>query len=165
MGVELAAECHLDRIKQTAILLAAQKNDVAALGATCYKLNSLQIRYLLSRFHTENGEIPCDSDVIGRIVGLAERQADQLTIQDGLAVTLEEADNLSLPFMLAIDGYVAGGSESVQVAERIVSENLRSVPPGLAEYLFALEDKGLCNSVKPNDQSPQSTQVSDPSPR
>ena len=111
MGVELAAECHLDRIKQAAILLAAQKNDVAALGATCYKLNSLQVRYLLTHFHTENGEIPCDGDVVSRIVGLAERQADQLTLQDSLPLTLEETDNLSLPFMLAPDGYVAGGLE------------------------------------------------------
>ncbi|VDO26192.1 unnamed protein product [Haemonchus placei] len=83
MGVELAAECHLDRSRQAAALLAAQKNDVAALGATCYKLNSLQVRYLLTHFSAQDGEIPCDNDVITRIVSLAERQADHLTLQVG----------------------------------------------------------------------------------
>ncbi|VDN22585.1 unnamed protein product [Cylicostephanus goldi] len=81
MGVELAAECHLDRSRQAATLLAAQKNDVAALGATCYKLNSLQVRHLLTHFVAQDGEIPCDNDVITRIVGLSERQADALTLQ------------------------------------------------------------------------------------
>lgn len=148
MGVELAAECHLDRCRQAAILLSSQKNDVAALGATCYKLNSLQVKHLLTRFHVENGEIPCDSDVISRVAGLAERQADQLTIQDGLPLTLEETDALTLPFMLPQDAYVA--------------ENLRSVPDGLAQYLFALETKGLCHSVSLTDQSALQQQSSQP---
>ncbi|KAK5965334.1 hypothetical protein GCK32_010577 [Trichostrongylus colubriformis] len=111
MGVELAAECHLDRSRQAAALLAAQKNDVAALGATCYKLNSLQVRYLLTHFCSQDGEIPCDSDVIARIVGLAERQADHLTLQDGHPITLAESEQLLLPFLLPQDGYTAGRLE------------------------------------------------------
>uniref|UniRef100_A0A1I7XGZ4 Dilute domain-containing protein n=1 Tax=Heterorhabditis bacteriophora TaxID=37862 RepID=A0A1I7XGZ4_HETBA len=108
MGVELAAECHLDRCRQAANLLAAQKNDVAALGATCYKLNSLQVRYLLSHFVLRDGEIPCDNDVMARVFGLAERQADELTIEDGLTLSLGETEELSLPFLLPQDGYTAG---------------------------------------------------------
>ncbi|XGW20367.1 hypothetical protein V3C99_003848 [Haemonchus contortus] len=133
MGVELAAECHLDRSRQAAALLAAQKNDVAALGATCYKLNSLQVRYLLTHFSAQDGEIPCDNDVITRIVSLAERQADHLTLQDGHPITLAESEQLLLPFLLPQDGYTA--------------EQLRGVPDGLVQYLLSLQDKGLCHSV------------------
>ncbi|PIO60726.1 DIL domain protein [Teladorsagia circumcincta] len=139
MGVELAAECHLDRSRQAAALLAAQKNDVAALGATCYKLNSLQVRYLLTHFSAQAGEIPCDSDVIARIVGLAERQADHLTLQDGHPITLAESEQLLLPFLLPQDGYTA--------------EQLRGVPDGLVQYLLSLQDKGLCHSVSVQESS------------
>uniref|UniRef100_A0A914W9W0 Ras-associating domain-containing protein n=1 Tax=Plectus sambesii TaxID=2011161 RepID=A0A914W9W0_9BILA len=43
-GLELAAECHLDRIVQAVKLLQTPKtmDQLATLGATCYKLNSLQ---------------------------------------------------------------------------------------------------------------------------
>ncbi|RCN28895.1 PDZ/DHR/GLGF domain protein [Ancylostoma caninum] len=133
MGVELAAECHLDRSRQAAALLAAQKNDVAALGATCYKLNSLQVRYLLTHFSAQDGEIPCDNDVISRVIGLSERQADALTIQDGHPITLAESEQLLLPFLLPQDGYTA--------------EQLKGVPDGLVQYLLSLQDKGLCHSV------------------
>ncbi|WKX91609.1 hypothetical protein Q1695_009994 [Nippostrongylus brasiliensis] len=139
MGVELAAECHLDRSRQAAALLAAQKNDVAALGATCYKLNSLQVRYLLSNFVAYDGEIPCDHDVIARIVGLAERQADNLTLQDGQPITLAESEQLLLPFLLPQDGYAA--------------EQLRGVPDGLVQYLLLLQDKGLCHSLSVQESS------------
>ncbi|PIO69235.1 Ras association domain protein [Teladorsagia circumcincta] len=117
----------------------AQKNDVAALGATCYKLNSLQVRYLLTHFSTQAGEIPCDSDVIARIVGLAERQADHLTLQDGHPITLAESEQLLLPFLLPQDGYTA--------------EQLRGVPDGLVQYLLSLQDKGLCHSVSVQESS------------
>ncbi|VDO95272.1 unnamed protein product [Heligmosomoides polygyrus] len=123
MGVELAAECHLDRSRQAAALLAAQKNDVAALGATCYKLNSLQVRYLLTHFLAQDGEIPCDGDVITRIVGLAERQADNLTLQ------------------------VLWRCPGPTVATNSFAEQLRGVPDGLVQYLLSLQDKGLCHSV------------------
>ncbi|PAV79611.1 hypothetical protein WR25_27183 isoform C [Diploscapter pachys] len=134
MGVELAAECHLDRSRQAANLLVAHKNDLASLGTTCYKLNSLQVRYLLTNFDPKDGESVCDNDVINRVVGLAERQADQLTREDDLAVTLEESEYLALPFLLPQDGYVA--------------EQLRDVPEGLARYLLSLQDKRVLQSVQ-----------------
>ncbi|CAB3408768.1 unnamed protein product [Caenorhabditis bovis] len=133
MGVELPAECHLDRTRQAANLLAAPKNDVAALGSTCYKLNSLQVVHLLSSFEHTNGEIPCDDDVIDRIVRLAEKQADQLTSEDGQRVTLEEADDLNMPFLIPQDGYFI--------------EGLKSVPDGLWQYLQQLQNRRLCHSV------------------
>ncbi|CAD6190866.1 unnamed protein product [Caenorhabditis auriculariae] len=141
MGVELAAECHLDRSRQAANLLAAQKNDVAALGATCYKLNSMQIRRFLSAFEHEDGEIPVDSDVINRIVRLAEKQADLLTKEDGQKITLEEPDELNLPFLIPQDGYTA--------------ELLTDVPEGLTQYLMKLEDRRVCHSVSLLDSNEQ----------
>ncbi|VDM63366.1 unnamed protein product [Angiostrongylus costaricensis] len=153
MGVELAAECHLDRSRQAAALLAAQKNDVAALGATCYKLNSLQVRFLLTHFSAEDGEIPCDDDVINRVVGLAERQADNLTLQDGHPITLAETEQLLLPFLFPQDGYTA--------------EQLRGVPDGLMQYLLSLQEKGLCHSVsmqESNETAWQASQLQRPSP-
>ncbi|KAK5981085.1 AFaDin (Actin filament binding protein), partial [Trichostrongylus colubriformis] len=85
------------------------------------------------------GEIPCDSDVIARIVGLAERQADHLTLQDGHPITLAESEQLLLPFLLPQDGYTA--------------EQLRGVPDGLVQYLLSLQDKGLCHSVSVQESS------------
>ena len=47
-GLELAAECHMDRIQQTINFLVTPKTDdqMDSLGATCYKLNSIQVRKL-----------------------------------------------------------------------------------------------------------------------
>lgn len=44
-GLELAAECHMDRIQQAVNLLITPKtiDQIASLGATCYKLNGLQV--------------------------------------------------------------------------------------------------------------------------
>ncbi|VDD86768.1 unnamed protein product [Enterobius vermicularis] len=46
-GLELAAVCHMDRIQQTATLLTIPKkmDQIANLGATCYKLNSIQVHF------------------------------------------------------------------------------------------------------------------------
>ncbi|EGT38879.1 hypothetical protein CAEBREN_29154 [Caenorhabditis brenneri] len=142
MGVELAAECHLDRTRQAANLLAAQKNDVATLGSTCYKLNSLQVVHLLSGFQPENGEIPCDDDIIHRICHLAEKQADVLTLEDGQRNTLEENEDLSLPFLIPQDGYFI--------------EQFKTVPEGLHQYLLQLQHRRLCHSVSlsPSQSNP-----------
>ncbi|CDO41088.1 Afadin [Caenorhabditis elegans] len=133
MGVEMAAECHLDRSRQAANLLATQKNDVAALGSTCYKLNSLQVVHILSGFEPDDGEIPCDDDVVDRICRLAEKQADKLTLEDGQRVTLEESDELNLPFLIPQDGYFV--------------EQFRTVPDGLWQYLQQLQHRRLCHTV------------------
>ncbi|KAF1768990.1 hypothetical protein GCK72_000803 [Caenorhabditis remanei] len=145
MGVELAAECHLDRTRQAANLLAAQKNDVATLGSTCYKLNSLQVVHLLSGFQPENGEIPCDDDVIDRICHLAEKQADVLTLEDGQRMTLEEYEDLNLPFLIPQDGYFI--------------EQFKTVPDGLHQYLLQLQHRRLCHSVSMTGQQPLHPQM------
>lgn len=52
-GLELAAECHLAKIIQCAHLLQAPKysaEELANLSAACFKLNSLQLRALLTQY-------------------------------------------------------------------------------------------------------------------
>lgn len=52
-GLELAAECHLAKIVQCAHLLQAPKytaEELANLSAACFKLNSLQLRALLTQY-------------------------------------------------------------------------------------------------------------------
>ncbi|ETN77585.1 hypothetical protein NECAME_10934, partial [Necator americanus] len=100
----------------------------------CFSYRILfKVHYLLSHFSAQDGEIPCDNDVISRVVCLSERQADALTLQDGHPITLAESEQLLLPFLLPQDGYTA--------------EQLKGVPDGLVQYLLSLQDKGLCHSV------------------
>lgn len=52
-GLEFAAECHLAKIVQCAHLLQVPKytaEELANLSSTCFKLNSLQLRALLTQY-------------------------------------------------------------------------------------------------------------------
>ena len=109
-GLELAAECHLDRLQQTINLLITPKtiDQIASLGATCYKLNSLQVRYLLENYVPEVGEPRASRELIDHVAGLAQGQADLMAQQDGQRVQLDENPQLQLPFVFPQDGYVVG---------------------------------------------------------
>uniref|UniRef100_A0A0M3HPD6 Afadin n=1 Tax=Ascaris lumbricoides TaxID=6252 RepID=A0A0M3HPD6_ASCLU len=95
-GMELPAICHMDKIQQAVNLLTTPKtvDDVTTLGATCYKLNSVQ-------------------ELIESVVRLAETQADRMAIEDGTGVQLEENSLLQLPFLLPEDGYCSSVLYSV----------------------------------------------------
>jgi afadin len=102
-GLELAADCHLARVSQAAHLLQARKGtaeDIATLSSTCFKLNSLQLRSLLSRYQPAQDEQPIDNDLIETIVRVAENTVDELTRGEGRQVRLEEDFLLQLPFLL-----------------------------------------------------------------
>ncbi|XP_065650101.1 afadin isoform X2 [Hydra vulgaris] len=140
-GLELAADCHLARIVQTAHLLEARKDtieDLADLTSTCFKLNSLQIRVLLENYLPEDYEPLLPQDVIDSIVSIAESTSDELTHNDGREVKLEEDIQLQLPFLLPEEGYS--------------SDIVRGVPPGLQEFLEPLCATGLCELIL-NQQS------------
>uniref|UniRef100_A0AC35G4Z2 Dilute domain-containing protein n=1 Tax=Panagrolaimus sp. PS1159 TaxID=55785 RepID=A0AC35G4Z2_9BILA len=109
-GLELAAECHLDRLQQTVNLLTTPKtiDQIASLGATCYKLNSLQVKYLLENYVPEVGEPRASRDLIVEVVRLAESQADVMSKQDGFPIQLEESPQLHLSFVFPSDGYFVG---------------------------------------------------------
>uniref|UniRef100_A0A914I3K9 Ras-associating domain-containing protein n=1 Tax=Globodera rostochiensis TaxID=31243 RepID=A0A914I3K9_GLORO len=142
-GLELAAECHMDRLCQVVHLLCTPKNlqQVAVLGATCYRLNSVQVRFLLENYvgDVHAGETPAVSrELIEHVVALArQQQADdhhQQPSADGSmasssAPQLTESTTLQLPFLLPHDGYVV--------------EKLRGIPPDMATFVNALQQKGL----------------------
>ena len=85
-GLELAADCHLARITQAAHLLQASKStpeDIATLSSTCFKLNSLQLETLLSRYQPAEHEAPISGELIQTIVRVARNTVDQLTEKEG----------------------------------------------------------------------------------
>ncbi|XP_023710210.1 uncharacterized protein LOC111865986 isoform X4 [Cryptotermes secundus] len=132
-GLELAADCHLARIIQAAHLLQAPKynaDDLATLSSTCFKLNSLQLRALLSKYQPTSDEPRLPHELIENVVRVAENVADELARSDGREVRLEEERELQLPFLLPEDGYSC--------------DVVRGVPQGLAEFLAPLQHAGLC---------------------
>jgi len=89
-GLELAADCHLARITQTAHLLQARKGtaeDIATLSSTCFKLNSLQLARLLSAYQPAESEAPISNQLIDTIVRVAENTVDELTRAEGREVS------------------------------------------------------------------------------
>ena len=132
-GLKLAADCHLARITQAAYLLQARKGsaeDIATLSSTCFKLNSLQLESLLSRYQPAEHEAPINKELIDTIVRVAQNTVDELTRGEGRQVRLEEDLVLQLPFLLPEDNYSC--------------DIVRGVPRGLIEFLSPLQKSGLC---------------------
>jgi len=82
-GLELAADCHLARITQATNLLQAPKHssdDIAAISGTCFKLNSLQLRALLTNYWPDEreGEGLIPQEMIDKVVTVAENSADEV---------------------------------------------------------------------------------------
>ncbi|XP_064629486.1 afadin-like isoform X2 [Lineus longissimus] len=135
-GLELAADCHLARIIQTAHLLQSQKHsaeDIASISSSCFKLNSLQLRVLLQSYIPDHEEGHVPQDLINRLVSMAENTADELIRSEGREVHLEEDPDLHLPFLLPEDGYSC--------------DIVRGIPNGLPEFLDPLINSGICNLV------------------
>jgi len=131
-GLELAADCHLARITQAAHLLQARKataEDIASLSSTCFKLNSLQLECLLSRYTPAENEAPINRELIETIVRVAQNTVDELTRAENRAVRLEEDYVLQLPFLLPEDNYS--------------SDIMRGVPGGLQEFIQPIQAAGL----------------------
>ncbi|XP_076371722.1 afadin-like [Tachypleus tridentatus] len=139
-GLELAADCHLNRIIQAATLLQAPKNtptDIANVCSSCYKLNSLQLRTLLEKYQPGPEEARIPQELIESVVKVAENTADELVRSDGREVKLEEEVDLQLPFLLPEDGYSC--------------DVVRGVPASLQDFIHPLEQTGLCRlTVQPN---------------
>ncbi|EJW84752.1 hypothetical protein WUBG_04337, partial [Wuchereria bancrofti] len=145
-GLELAAECHMDRINQAIILLVTPKtvDHIGNLGATCYKLNSVQVRWFLEHIVLDVGEEPILNELIESIVQLAEIHADVMATQDKASVQLEEEPQLQLPFLLPQDGY----------SPRFFSFYLiRGLSPAFAEVISGLQAQGLCRFLPQNQSS------------
>lgn len=118
-GLEFAAECHMDRITQTLKLLIIPKtiDQLGNLGSTCYRLNSIQISFLLEYYLPDHTEMPVSRDLIDSLVHLARTQADKSAHEEGLKIQLEEYAILGLPFLFPQDGYVVG--EFLKISNRM----------------------------------------------
>ncbi|XP_050390121.1 afadin isoform X1 [Patella vulgata] len=141
-GLELAADCHLCRIIQAAHLLQAPKmtsDDVTNISSTCFKLNSEQLKCLLSQYIPEDNEPPISHQFIQRLVSIAESMADLSTRSEGREVMLEEDQDLHLPFLLPEDGYSC--------------DNIRGIPNGLPEFIKPLTNSGICQMIPNNNSS------------
>jgi afadin len=93
---------------QAAMLLDAPKasaDDVADISSSCFKLNSLQLRALLSNYFAGRDEMPISYELIERAVSVAQNTADALARKEGAQVALFEDIDLHLPFLLPEDGY------------------------------------------------------------
>uniref|UniRef100_A0A0N5BUI0 Dilute domain-containing protein n=1 Tax=Strongyloides papillosus TaxID=174720 RepID=A0A0N5BUI0_STREA len=134
-GLELAVECHMDRIQQAVNLLTTPKtvDQVAVLGATCYKLNSRQVEYLLTRYIIDVSETPVSESIVNDCIKLSQSQADESTREEGLTVELLEERRLNVPFMFPQEGYV------IQLQ--------KGIPSYLMELIDYLERQGVCRFI------------------
>lgn len=133
-GLELAAECHLSRILQTAKFLQAQKHsseEVTALVANFYKLNSLQLRALFERYQPTSDEVNFSRDQLEAVIKMARSTTDELMAREGREVRLEEETDLQLPFLLPEDGYSC--------------DIVCGIPAGLQDFVQTLVQSRLCN--------------------
>ncbi|XP_045513951.1 afadin isoform X3 [Pieris brassicae] len=124
-GLELAADCHLARTHRAARLIQGEyrtAEEVRAALAACFKLNSVQVRALLSPL------LP--PELVEAAVAHARALADELYRADGREIELEESEWLGTALLIPGDGFSA--------------EVVRGVPPGLAEFVAPLQRGGLC---------------------
>ncbi|XP_039530139.1 afadin isoform X2 [Pimephales promelas] len=134
-GLELAVDCHLSRIIQATMLLTMTSHstrDALMIQSTCYKLNSLQLRALMSKYHYAPNQPHFPPALIERVAALAETTTDVLR-REGGEIRLEEELELHLPFLLPEDGYSC--------------DSLRGIPKGFQEFLEPICRKGLCKLV------------------
>lgn len=138
-GLELAADCYLNTVYQAATLLQSIKSqnleNLAQLYKTqCYKLNSLQLKYILQNFERNQNSnqvqyIP--QPIIEQIVEIAEQTSDKLALEYGREIRLAEESDLHLAFLLPEDGYFC--------------DTVKGVPQGLQEFILPMVIHKLCN--------------------
>ncbi|XP_031684095.1 afadin-like [Oncorhynchus kisutch] len=132
-GLELAADCHLSRIIQVTMLLTMNKysmQDSENIQNTCFKLNSLQLRTLMTSYLYDTNEPRIAPGVIDRVVAAAEASADEMLRNEGHDLQLEEGPDLHLPFLLPEEGYSC--------------DTVNGIPQGFREFLEPICRKGLC---------------------
>ncbi|XP_016089321.1 afadin [Sinocyclocheilus grahami] len=134
-GLELAVDCHLSRVIQATMLLTMTSystRDAQMIQSTCYKLNSLQLRALMSKYHYIPNQPHFSAALIEHVAALAETTTDVLR-REGGEIRLEEELDLHLPFLLPEDGYS--------------SDSMHGIPKGFQEFLEPVCRKGLCKLI------------------
>src|SRR5699024_5510209 len=133
-GLELAAECHLSRIAQTAQFLQAPKQtaeELNAMLANIYKLNSVQLRALFERYQSQPDEMTFAPELVESVIKMARSTTDELIMKEGREIRLEEETDLQLPFLLPEDGYSC--------------DIVCGIPAGLQEFVQTLVQARLCS--------------------
>jgi len=75
-------------------------------------------------------ELPLSADLCNNLVSVAQNTADQVLMQEGRSLQLEEEVDLQLPFLLPEDGHSC--------------DIIKGLPSGLLDFLEALQNAGLC---------------------
>jgi len=125
-GLELAAECHMVKLRQAGQLILADKttpDQIAHLSSVCCRINSVQISRLL---HMSQD---CSQDLVRVMVKTAESAVDPVILEEGGKVDLLETDLLA-PLLIPRDNYSC--------------DIVRGVPGGVSELLSPLQRNGLC---------------------
>ncbi|RVE57630.1 hypothetical protein OJAV_G00218110 [Oryzias javanicus] len=139
-GLELVADCHLGHITQATTLLTMNKysvQDAKVIPGTCFRLNSLQLRRLLTGYLYAADEPRIPPGLIDAVAGAAETSADNLIRSEGRDIQMEESLDLQLPFLLPEEGYSCHA--------------VSGVPQGLADFLESIYQKGLCSRTPRSD--------------
>lgn len=117
-GLELAADCHLQRIIQAAYLLHAPKHDIrqlSGISSNCFALNSAQINCLLKNYVLGPQEPPLSAQLCNNLFAIAQNTADDVIRQEGRIVRVEEEIDLQLPFMLPEDGHSSEMIKGIEI--------------------------------------------------
>jgi len=75
-------------------------------------------------------ELPLSADLCNNLVSVAQNTADQVLMQEGRSLQLEEEVDLQLPFLLPEDGHSC--------------DIIKGLPSGLLDFLETLQNAGLC---------------------
>lgn len=132
-GLELAADCHLQRVIQAAFFLQAPKHDIqqlSTISSNCFTLNSAQIKRLISNYLLGNQEPALSAQLCNNLISIAQNTADDVIRQEGRVVQVEEEVDLQLPFLLPEDGHSC--------------EFIKGLPAGLLDFLESLQNTGHC---------------------
>ncbi|XP_030640800.1 afadin [Chanos chanos] len=135
-GLELAADCHLSLIIQATMLLTMSNlsiQDAQKIHSTCFKLNSLQLRALMTNYEPVLRQPSFHPSLIDRVVLLTESSSDDMFRKEGRPIRLEEDPSLPLPFLLPEEGYSC--------------DFMQGIPPGFQEFLEPICRKGLCTLI------------------
>ncbi|XP_051501947.1 afadin [Myxocyprinus asiaticus] len=138
-GLELAVDCHLSRVIQATMVLTMSPystRDAQTIQSTCYKLNSLQLWALMSKYHYAPNQPHFPPGLMEHVVALAKATTDVLRGEGG-DIRLEEELDLHLPFLLPEDGYSC--------------DSMRGIPQGFQEFLEPICRKGLCKLIPHTD--------------
>ncbi|CAF1359330.1 unnamed protein product, partial [Adineta ricciae] len=133
-GLEFPFECHLMKVNQLCSLLKSSKCDVndvqQLLLNNPWKINSLQVKYVLHHYVSDENELPISNDFGQALIAAAQKYADESIHRQGLVVQLAEETDVDVPVILPEDGYTF--------------ESLNGIPQQLFQFVESINQSILC---------------------